>query len=74
MPKEIRFSEKTSGLVGYPDGHAEVKVTLPWPLGSTTMRIEANELDSAKQFIDTAIANRNALGLGPRPAQRRPRG
>ncbi len=72
MPKEIRFSEKTSGLVGYPDAHAEVKVTLPWPLGSTTMRIESHELDAAKQFIDTAIAHRNAVGLGPR-GQRRPR-
>jgi hypothetical protein len=73
MPKEIRFSDKTSGLVGYADGHAEVKVTLPWPLGSTTMRIEANELDAAKQFIDTAIVHRNSVGLGPRQAQRRPR-
>lgn len=61
MPQEIRFSDKTSGLVGYPDGHAEVKVSLPWPLGSTTMRIEANELDDAKTFIDTAIRHRNAL-------------
>lgn len=73
MPKEIRFSEKTSGLVGYADAHAEVKVTLPWPLGSTTMRIEAHELDAAKHFIDTAIAHRNAVGLGPRQPQRRPR-
>lgn len=61
MPQEIRFSDKTSGLVGYPDGHAEVKVSLPWPLGSTTMRIEASELDDAKKFIDAAIAHRNAI-------------
>ena len=66
MPKEIRFSEKTSGLIGYADGHAEVAVKLPWPLGTTTLRIEPNELDDAKLFIDQAIAHRNAI------LQRRP--
>jgi len=76
MPKEIKFSEKTSGLIGYSDGHAEVAVKLPWPLGSTSLRIEPAELDDAKHFIDAAIAHRNALGLGPAPRpirQARPR-
>ncbi|MGH7260794.1 MAG: hypothetical protein ACREI9_08950 [Nitrospiraceae bacterium] len=72
MPKTIKFSEKTSGLVGYPDGHAEVAVTLPWPLGTHSLRIEANELDDAKRFIDEAVAHRNAvLGLRRIPRARR---
>lgn len=76
MPQKIKFSEKTTGIVGFPDAHAEVAVSLPWPLGTHSLRIEPNELDDAKQFIDAAIAHRNALGLGPAPRpirQARPR-
>jgi len=61
MPREIKLSDKVSGIIGFPDGHVEVAVKLPWPLGSTTLRIEANELDDAKTFIDAGISHRASL-------------
>lgn len=64
MPKEIKLSDKVSGIIGFPDGHVEVAVKLPWPLGSTSLRIEAGELDDAQTFINAGIAHREKV-FGP---------
>jgi hypothetical protein len=61
MPQEIKLSEKVTGKVGFPDGHMEVAVKLPWPIGSQTLRIEADELDDAKRLIDAAVECRDRL-------------
>lgn len=59
--REIRLSEKVVGRVGFPDGHLEVAITLPWPLGTQTLRIEAEELDDAQKLIDEAVKFRDKL-------------
>lgn len=69
--REIKLSPKVTGKVGFPDGHIEVAVTLPWPLGTHTLRIEAGEIDAAEQFITEGRRIRDALFGSARRAQRR---
>lgn len=64
--QEVKLSEKVTGKIGYADGHVEVAVKLPWPIGVQTLRIEAEELDDAKRLIDSGIAHREKLFGAPK--------
>lgn len=64
--QEVKLSEKVTGKVGYADGHVEVAVKLGFPLGTHTLRIEAEELDDAKRLIDVGIAHRERLFGAPK--------
>jgi hypothetical protein len=64
--QEVKLSSKVTGKLGYADGHVEVIVQLPWPLGKQTLRIEAEELDDAKLLIDAGIAHREKLFGAPK--------
>jgi len=66
MAEEIRLSPNVVGKVGYSDGHVEVAVTLPWPLGTHSLVIQAHELDDAARFIKKGLSFREKLFGAPR--------
>ena len=63
---EEKLSEKVTGKI-FRDGHVEIVVKLPWPLGSTSLTIERDEIPKASKFLAKADKYRKSL---QKPARR----
>lgn len=59
-PYAKKLSEKVTGYI-HRDGHVEIGVKLPWPIGEQMLRLEADELDLALAFLREAIVYRDSL-------------
>jgi hypothetical protein len=66
-PYEEKLSEKVTGRI-HRDGKVEIVVKLPWPLGSTSLTIERDEIPQASKFL--AKADRYRKSLLQKPARR----
>ena len=54
MIEKRKISENLEASFGYGDGHIEVGLKLPWPLGTYTTKIDMEELDIAFRAISEA--------------------